>query len=352
MGYFRRNIEEMEGYIPGEQLDTPYIKLNTNENPYPPSPKVIEAIKNEATSALRLYPNPMADPLRRVAAEVYGVNLNNIMAGNGSDDLLSIISRSFIGRYDKVLIPTPTYTLYDTLVMIQEGIVERVPFNEDFSLPSEIFKRKAKLLFLANPNSPSGTFIEIPDIKRLVERFDGMVIIDEAYGDFAPDSAIQLIKEYENIVVLKSFSKSFSLAGLRIGLAFASENIIKGMEKVKDSYNINRLSMAAGIAALKDLEWMRRNVKRIERTRERLISALKDLGFYVYPSHTNFVLARLKGIALKELYLYLKNKRILIRYFDTPSLYDSIRITIGKDEEMDILIKEIKEWIYANIKKG
>jgi histidinol-phosphate aminotransferase len=352
MGYFRENIEKMAGYTPGEQLgDLGYIKLNTNENPYPPSPRVIEAIKKEATSLIRLYPNPLADPLRETASKVYNLDTENIMVGNGSDDLLSIICRAFIGKDDGIIIPIPTYTLYDTLVTIQEGIIKKVPFNEDFSLPAEIFSVKGKLIFLANPNSPSGTFINIKDIEKIAETFNGMIIIDEAYGDFAPESAVSLINRYDNIVVLKSFSKSFSLAGLRIGLAFASKEIINGMMKVKDSYNINRISMAAGIAALEDIEWMKMNVEKIKRTRERLRGSLMDLGFYVYPSHTNFVLAKIKGRSLKDLYLSLKDKKILIRYFDNPILYDSIRITIGRDDEIDILIKEIKEWVYANIKK-
>ena len=344
MGYFRKNIERMEGYQPGEQpQDGQYIKLNTNENPYPPSPKVAEAIKKETTISIRLYPSPMADSLREKAARVYGVKEENILAGNGADDLLSILVRSFVEKGDLVVIPTPTYTLYDTLVTIQEGEKLNIPFTEDFGIPEGFVKRDAKLTFLANPNTPSGTFIPVKNIAGLAKELEGVLVVDEAYVDFASDNAIPLINEYPNIVVLRTFSKSFSLAGMRIGLAFANRNLIEGMTKVKDSYNLNRLSIAAATAALDDIPWMEGNVSKIKKTRGELSTSLARLGFKVYPSQSNFVLARIHGRNLKGIYEEMKRRGVLVRYFDTPELQDCIRITVGTDDEISRLLKELSE---------
>ncbi|MEW6616765.1 MAG: histidinol-phosphate transaminase [Thermodesulfobacteriota bacterium] len=344
MGYFRKNIENMEGYQPGEQpQDGKYIKLNTNENPYPPSPKVAEAIKKEANISIRLYPSPMADSLRRKAAEVYGAKEENILAGNGADDLLSILVRSFVGKGDMVVIPTPTYTLYDTLVAIQEGKKLNVPFTEDFEIPEGFVKRGAKLTFLANPNSPSGTFTPVKKIAGIAKELEGVLVVDEAYVDFASESAIPLINEYPNIVVLHTFSKSFSLAGMRIGLAFANRNLIQGMAKIKDSYNLNRLSIAAATAALNDMPWMEKNVAKIKKTRGELSTSLAELGFKVYPSQSNFVLAKISGRNLKGIYEKLKRRGILLRYFDTPKLQDCLRITVGTDDEIARLLEELSE---------
>jgi len=334
----------MEGYQPGEQpQDGQYIKLNTNENPYPPSPKVAEAIKKEANISIRLYPFPMADLLRRKAAKVYGVKEENILAGNGADDLLSILVRSFVEKGDLVVIPTPTYTLYDTLVAIQEGKKLNIPFTEAFGIPEGFVKRDARLTFLANPNSPSGTFTPVKKIAGLAKELEGVLVVDEAYVDFASDNAIPLINEYPNIVVLRTFSKSFSLAGMRIGLAFANRNLIEGMIKVKDSYNLNRLSIAAATAALDDMPWMENNVAKIKKTRGELSTSLTELGFKVYPSQSNFVLARIPGRNLKGIYEELKRRGILVRYFDTPKLQDCIRITVGTDDEISRLLKELSE---------
>jgi len=285
----------------------------------------------------------MADLLRRKAAKVYGVKEENILAGNGADDLLSILVRSFVEKGDLVVIPTPTYTLYDTLVAIQEGKKLNIPFTEAFGIPEGFVKRDARLTFLANPNSPSGTFTPVKKIAGLAKELEGVLVVDEAYVDFASDNAIPLINEYPNIVVLRTFSKSFSLAGMRIGLAFANRNLIEGMIKVKDSYNLNRLSIAAATAALDDMPWMENNVAKIKKTRGELSTSLTELGFKVYPSQSNFVLARIPGRNLKGIYEELKRRGILVRYFDTPKLQDCIRITVGTDDEISRLLKELSE---------
>jgi histidinol-phosphate aminotransferase len=343
--YFRPNITALAGYVPGEQPeDGGVIKLNTNENPYPPSPKVRAALRKAIDASLRLYPESRSDTLRTIAGSIYGVKPANIVAGNGSDELLSMLLRCFVGPHDRVAFPVPTYSLYDTLVAIQDGLPAPVDFPPDFSLPSALAEQSAALTFLCNPNAPSGTLVSLQQIEKLARSLPGVLVIDEAYVDFAGSegvSSIPLIQRLPNLVVLRTFSKSFSLAGMRIGLAFASEHIISGMMKVKDSYNINRLSLIAATAALQDLPWMTRNARRIQRTRKRLTTGLVRVGYDVYPSHANFVLARKSGRNQKGVYDELKRRKILVRYFDIAGLQDCLRITVGTNSEVQTLLREM-----------
>jgi histidinol-phosphate aminotransferase len=342
---FRDNIAKLTAYVPGEQpRDDGFIKLNTNENPYAPSPRVYSALRKALDPSLRLYPEPLSDSLRTVAAAVYGVRPANVVAGNGSDELLSLLLRCFVGARDRVAFPLPTYSLYDTLVAIQEGASATVDYPDDFSLPEALAQQNAALTFLCNPNSPSGTLITVKEIHSLAQAVAGVLVVDEAYIDFSHSegaSALPLIRQLPNLVVLRTFSKSFSLAGMRIGLAFASEEIIAGLVKVKDSYNLNRLSMTAAIAALQDLPWMTRNVKRIQTSRRKLSVALQRLGYRVHPSHANFVLAQRPGENLRGVYESLKSKKILVRHFDLPGLQDCLRITVGTPQEIRGLINEL-----------
>lgn len=344
--YFRKNIAAIEGYAPGEQpQDGGIIKLNTNENPYPPSPRVLSALRRAADHSLRLYPEPLSDSLRSLAAATYGVQPRNVLAGNGSDELLAILLRCFVGHGDRVAYPVPTYTLYDTLIAIQEGEKVGLDYPPDFSLPKELYSKNAALTFLCNPNSPSGTLVSREEIEKLAGSVSGILVVDEAYIDFAEGieaSSLPLIRNFSNLVVLRSFSKSFSLAGMRIGLAFAAEEIITGMIKVKDSYNLNRLSLVAALAALQDLPWMARNVARIQRSRKRLTRGLKKMSFRVYPSQANFVMARREGQNFHGLYEELKRRKILVRYFDLPGLHDSLRITVGTPQEVAALLRELE----------
>jgi histidinol-phosphate aminotransferase len=342
---FRKNIAALAGYVPGEQpQDGGYIKLNTNENPYPPSPRVVAALKKASDRSLRLYPEPMSREIRELAAAIYGLAPGSVLVGNGSDEVLSILVRAFVGPGDRVLYPEPTYTLYDTLVAIQEGSKQALRYTDDFSLPENFFSQSAALTFVCNPNSPSATLLPVETIERLAQSSSGVVVVDEAYIDFAAvenPSAIPLLKNHPNLVVLRTFSKSFSLAGMRVGLAFASEELIAGMMKIKDSYNINRLSQTAAAAALRDLPWMERNVRRIQRSRKKLVAGLKKLGFQVYPPQANFVLARRNGQNLKGLYEELKRRKILVRYFDQPGLQDAMRITVGAPDEVGALLNQL-----------
>ena len=253
--YFRPNIAALAGYSPGEQpSDHGIVKLNTNENPYPPSPKVYAALRRAINPTLRLYPEPLSDTLRSTAAQLYGVAPSNILAGNGSDEILSLLLRCFVGPGDRVAFPVPTYSLYDTLVEVEDGRAARVDFPADFSLPETLAGQNAPLTFLCNPNAPSGTLIGLSEIEKLARTVTGILVVDEAYVDFAESegaSSLPLIRNLTNLIVLRTFSKSFSLAGMRIGLAFSTEEIIAGMMKVKDSYNLNRLSLVAANARCK-----------------------------------------------------------------------------------------------------
>ncbi|MFQ5916325.1 MAG: histidinol-phosphate transaminase [Candidatus Binatia bacterium] len=341
----RRNISAIKGYSPGEQpQDSGYIKLNTNENPYPPSPRVLAALRKSSDQSLRLYPEPLSDSLRSIAATIYGVRPENVLAGNGSDELLSILARCFVGKGDHVVYPFPTYTLYDTLIDIQEGKKLTISYPSDFSLPEGLYSQSGVMTILCNPNSPSGTLVPLEQIERLAQCVSGVLVVDEAYIDFAEGdrkSALPLVQRYSNLVVLRSFSKSFSLAGMRIGLAFAAEELISGMIKVKDSYNLSRLSLVSAIAALQDLPWMMRNVGKIQKARIRLARMLEKMGFSVYPSQANFLMVRYRGEDLSGLYEELKKRGILVRYFGTLGLQNALRISVGTPREIKTLLYEM-----------
>lgn len=345
-GYFQPNVAKLAGYVPGEQpRGRGVLKLNANENPYPPSPRVLAAVRKAATESLRYYPEATSGSLRAEAARVYGLDADHIIAGNGSDELLTILMRCFVGPRDRVAYPMPTYSLYDILVDIQGGVRAPVPYARDFSIPPALAAQRAALTFLCNPNAPSGTLVSAAHVARLARAIPGILVVDEAYIDFAAAegmSAIPLVRRLPNVVVLRTFSKSFSLAGLRIGLAFAPKAIVDGMMKVKDSYNLNRLSAVAAAAALRDLPWMRRNVRRIQRSRSTLAAALAEMGFEVYDSETNFVLARLPGADVKRVQAELKKRRILIRHFDLPELDDCLRITVGTPSETERVVMALR----------
>jgi histidinol-phosphate aminotransferase len=341
---FRRNIARLQGYLPGEQpQEAGFIKLNTNENPYPPSPAVRKALLAEANASLRLYPDPDATKLRRQAALTYGFDLSQVIAGNGSDDLLAMVARAFVGEGDTLCSPTPTYTLYDTLVKIQGGKVAGIPYTEDYSLPAGLAERRAKVTIVATPNSPSGTSVPTAALADLADRLAGVLVIDEAYADFAEENALSLAREKENVIVLRTLSKSFSLAGMRVGLGFGPPAILAGMNKVRDSYNLGRLGQAAGEAALKDIRWMEKNIAKIRKTRTTLLSVLPSLEFSPFPSQSNFVLAkRSRGRSAKPVYEALKRKKILVRYFDTSRLSGCLRITVGTDDEIATLLAALE----------
>ncbi len=339
----RKDIESMRGYSPGEQPgQADFLKLNTNENPFPPTPQVLKAIQEELAN-LRLYPEPMATPLREKAAEVYDLKPEQVLVGNGSDELLAMLTRVFLPEGSVMAIPVPTYSLYEVLARIRGASVRRYPFREDFSLPDEIFEQGSPLTVLNNPNSPSGTLVELDEVARLAESVKGVLVVDEAYVDFASDNALPLLEMYDNVVILRTLSKSFSLAGMRIGLAFASSRIISLLAKVKDSYNVSRLAIRAGIAALDSIQKMRTNVAALIGVREVFVSRLREMDVKVFPSEANFVMVRLGEPLAEEVFEALKERKILVRYFDEEGLSHSLRISIGTESQMDTLFRNIKE---------
>jgi len=346
---FRPNIARLRGYVPGEQpREQGYIKLNTNENPYPPSPLVLARLRTACAADLRLYPDPDARALRRRLGEVFAIAPQQVMVGNGSDELLNVIIRSFACAGDKIAYPHPTYGYYKPLIDIQGAEAVPVEFGGDFALPAGLAVPGARITFLANPNAPSGTLVPYAEVAALCAQVDGVLVVDEAYVDFSQGGCIQLIEQHPNAIVVRTMSKSFSLAGMRIGFAFAPAALIAGMWKVKDHYNLNRLSLVAAEAALEDIDVMRTNAARVCATRTRLCVGLKNLGFYLWDSQANFVLAKLgarwAGRTAAELYAQLKERRILVRYFATPPrLADCLRISVGTDAEIDALLAVLKE---------
>lgn len=349
----RPAVRALAGYTPGEQppLGARVIKLNTNENPYPPSPKVIAALAGAVDGRLRLYPDPAAAALRARASEVYGVPPACILVGNGSDELLTLVMRACVGPGDRVAFPVPTYSLYETLVAAQEGVSVRIPFPADFAPPVELGRSGAKVVVLCQPNSPSGTAASLEAIEALVSAAaPALVVCDEAYVDFGAPSALPLLAGHDNLVVLRSFSKSFSLAGIRVGLAFGHQDLIAALARLKDSYNVDRLAQVAAQAALEDIPWMETNVARIRATRETLASGLRRLGFVVVPSSANFVLARRPGEDLGELAAALAGRRILVRHFATHGLRDALRITVGTDDEVDTLLHGLRELVASRFR--
>ena len=349
---FRPNIAAMDPYVPGEQPlpGTRVIKLNTNENPYPPSPKVVEAIQAELQDnggRLRLYADPKAIALRQAAADVHGFSIDQILHGNGSDELLAMLCRAFVGEGQLIAYPYPTYVLYETLAHAQAAKISSFDFDRAFALPEQLKHCGARLVFLASPNSPSGTIYSSQQLKELAGSLpDGILVIDEAYAEFADSHCLHLAKELENVVVLRTFSKSHSLAGMRLGLLFANAKIVDGLWKVKDSYNLDRLAIVAGAAALRDTEWTKGNVAKVRATRARLNEALKTAGLDVVPSQSNFIYARMKSPQLAAgAYRFLKDRGILIRYFPVRLLDDGLRITVGTDAEIDAFLAALKEYL-------
>ena len=344
--YFRPHIDRMAGYVPGEQpREGGFIKLNTNENPYPPSPKVAEAVREAFDGRLRLYPDPVGTTFRRVAAAHHGVTPDMVLAGNGSDDLLTILVRAFVGPGDVVLYPTPSYILYRTLVELQDGRPTAIPFEADWSMPAARFTHpEARLAFLANPNSPSGTVVPPDRVAEIARALPCPLVVDEAYGDFAEGDCIGLVRELPNVIVTRTLSKGYSLAGLRLGYLIARAEMVEGLIKVKDSYNCDTLSLIGGAAALEDQAHHRDCRARVLATRTRLTQEMRSLGYAVTESRANFVWCT-GGPPAAGVYEALKDRRILVRLMRYPGHEDGLRITVGTDPEIDALLVAMRELV-------
>ena len=345
MPYARPNIEAMSGYVPGEQpRHDRVIKLNTNENPYPCSPKVGEAVRAVLGEGLRKYPHPMAGPFREKASEVLGVDPEWILCGNGSDDILTICTRTFVGEGELLRLPYPSYILYKTLAEIQNARSEEIRFKEDWSLSPD-FGAAAdglKFVFLPNPNSPSGTMISREDILSLARRLPCPLLVDEAYADFAQFNCLDLVAEDERIMVSRTLSKSYALAGLRFGFIVAQPQMIEEMAKVKDSYNCDALSIAAATAAISDRTWLEENRAKVLRTRARLAARLRELGFDAVDSQANFVWNIHPERPVKPIFEALKKEAIFVRYMNYEGWGDGLRISVGTDEETDRCLDRIE----------
>lgn len=338
---FRSSINIMSGYQPGEQPppDVKVIKLNTNENPYPPSPKVLQVLSELDGELLRRYPDPMAEGFCHSASMVLNVPRDWILAGNGSDDLLTMISRACIEPGRRVVYPAPTYTLYRVLTQIQAAEFVEVPYNENYELPlDQLVAANGELTLVASPNSPSGTSVPVAHLEALAKRLSGVLVIDEAYADFADDNALMLVKKHSNIIILRTFSKGYSLAGLRLGFGVANPALLSGLIKVKDSYNVDAVACAVGVAAIEDQSHKIANAEKIKASRDILASDLQQLNFRVWLSQANFLLVRPPLGNAEFLYQSLKAKGILVRYFKQPQLEDKLRITIGTPEQNQVLV--------------
>jgi histidinol-phosphate aminotransferase len=339
----RASIRAMPGYTPGEQpRDGAYIKLNTNENPYPPSPRVLEAIREAAAGdRLRKYPDPVGTAFRRAAGRVLGVDPDAILIGNGSDDILTIVTRACVPEGGLVASPTPSYLLYRTLAEIQGARFRAIPFTPDWDLPEPWPAADAHLTLVPNPNSPSGTVVPLARLEQLAAELTGLLLLDEAYVDFAEENGLGLVGRLPNAIVSRSLSKSYSLAGVRFGFAVADPALVRELIKVKDSYNCDVLSLAAATAALEDQEYRLTTRARILATRARMERALRGLGFEVCPSQANFLWCRRADRPVKPLYEELKRRLILVRYMHYEGYGDGLRISVGSDQEVDRLLEEL-----------
>jgi histidinol-phosphate aminotransferase len=339
--FVRPEIERIAGYVPGEQpRGGKFIKLNTNENPYPCSPAVQRAIGAAIKMGLQRYPDPMATAFRTRASELLGVPPEWIMCGNGSDDILTIVTRTFVGQGELLRLPYPSYILYKTLAHLQGADAEEVHFQPDWSLGDDFStpRDRLKLAYLPNPNSPSGTMVSPGRVRELAAKLPCPLLVDEAYADFADANCLALVRENEKIMVSRSLSKSYALAGLRFGYIVAQPQVIEQLIKVKDSYNCDTLSIAGATAAIDDQAWLAENRAKVLGTRARLTARLRELGFSVVDSQANFVWATHSVQAAKALYERLKVAQVLIRYMNYAGWGDGIRISVGSDEQIDALL--------------
>lgn len=343
--YSRPNIAAIAGYTPGEQpKDKVFIKLNTNENPYPPSPNVIQALQNFDATLLRKYSEPSAVAVRNAAAKVFGYTPAHYLIGNGSDDLLTIALRTFVDQGGICAYTTPSYSLYPVLADLQGAEHRAIELTDDFQLPEDTLEQLegASLFLVANPNAPTGTALDKNAIRNLAIHFEGILWIDEAYVDFADESCIDLIREFPNVVVSRTLSKSYSLAGLRLGIACANPDIIFEMNKVKDSYNADMIAQHLAEAAILDQDYMKNNAARIRETRKYVAETLTNMGCDVLPSQTNFLFVRPTRPA-KLVFQALREHGFLVRYFDLPRVNDRIRITMGTREDMEAFLQAMRE---------
>lgn len=345
-----KNLRNIEPYVPGEQSkDKDIVKINANENPYPPSPKAAEVLKSFDTNKLRFYPSANSTKLKEAIAKYYKVDVSNVFVGNGSDDVLAVAFQSFFNSEKPIVYPDLTYSFYPVWCSLFGIKYKNYPVGDDFRINPEDYKEKNGGVVIPNPNAPTSLGEGLDFVEKILNyNQDSVVVIDEAYVDFGGTSSIPLINKYENLLVTGTFSKSRSLAGLRIGFAIGSKALIDVMEAVKNSYNsytVDSLSIEMGAASIEDDEYFKSTCKKVIKTRERVTLELEKLGFDVLDSQTNFIFVTHNRHNMKSLFEYLKTQKVFIRYFSLPRIENYVRITIGTNEEMDIFLEKTKEFI-------
>lgn len=345
-----KNLRDIEPYVPGEQsMEKNIVKINANENPYPPSPEAIKAINEFDCNRLRFYPDANALEFKKALAEFYGVSVENVFLGNGSDDVLALSFQAFFNSDKPIAYPDITYSFYPVWCRLFNIPYKNYPLDDNFRINPEDYKEQNGGVVIPNPNAPTSLGEGREFIERIMEyNKDSVVIIDEAYVDFGGYSSVELTKKYENLLITGTFSKSRSLAGMRIGYAIGSKTLISVLEAVKNSYNsytLNSVSMAAGTAAIKDRAYFESTVSKVIATRQRVAEELRALGFTVLNSQTNFLFATHNAINIKDYFEWLKAQKVFIRYFNLPRINNYVRITIGTDDEMNIFLNKTKEYL-------
>lgn len=352
--FINQKFATLEAYTPGEQpKDMQYIKLNTNESPFPPSESVIRALNEAEIAKLNLYPDPVCKNLKQKLADLYSVKMENVFVSNGSDDILNFSFMAFCNDAEHpVKFPEISYGFYRVYAELYGVSYRAIPLAKDFSIRVEDYLGNDANVVIANPNAPTGLALSHEEVERIVSSNpDFVVVIDEAYVDFGAESCVDLIDRYDNLLVVRTYSKSRSMAGARLGFAFGNPELIADLEKIKFStnpYNINRLTLLAGEAAIDENDYYMDNCKTIAKTREWTQEKLKDLGFTCTDSRANFIFAKHKSVGGKQLYLALKERGILVRHFDSPTICDYNRITVGSKEQMEALIQTISSIITKN----
>jgi len=342
-GVIRKTVTNLEAYVPGEQLaGADVVKLNTNENPYPPSPAVAEALRDFDMDRLRRYPDPVSLRLREAIAERVGCRIENIFVGNGSDEILALCTRAFVENDGGIGYFVPSYSLYPVLADIRAVRRCETPLAPGFSW-SEPRVDGCSLFFMTSPNAPTGMAWPRESVLKFCEEFEGVVVLDEAYADFAEHNFLDEAHTWRNILVMRTFSKAYSLAGLRVGFVVGPEALIEALFKIKDSYNLDAPAQALAEVAVRDQAGMRANRDRIVATRGRLAAALDAMGFEVYPSQTNFLWVKPSAVPARQLFQRLRERRILVRHFDGQLTGEYLRITVGTDQDVDILLAALRD---------
>jgi histidinol-phosphate aminotransferase len=342
MNYFRDNIEAMDAYVPGEQMPgSEVVKLNTNENPYPPSPTAIDVMRHEMLDRLRVYPDARAGRFCEAVGNLLGFDRDWVLAANGSDNLIVMIARASLGPGRTVAQPTPTFPYYQTQALVESAQLINVPCDpESFAIDIDgLINANADVTFVANPNSPTGVAASVEELRRLADELDGLLVIDEAYVDFAETTAVYLARDCANVVVLRTLSKGYSLAGLRLGYAVAQPPLLQQLWKTKEIYNVATLSQEIGLAAIRDQDHMQANAERIKASRAELAGQLTQRGCRVWPSETNFLMVAVPGGEAAACGEALKRRNVLVRYFSQPeSMADKLRITVGTPQQNETLL--------------